>query len=197
MGDAGGSPSYREQPSERLSGASRPEPERGKDKMGVGGGKTGRDFEKVASTKILDEILRNKQAFGLQDSSAAENILDYDTLCDIVLELLPASKGGKSGKDQRSDEPSPFTSSIKEKKKKQPRNRPEDIRVGDIFTATIRNVTDYGAYMDLGVGTDGFLHTSQWPKGDNGRIVRVNGVCDVRVGDVKYSDKWRISLELA
>ena len=36
-----------------------------------------------------------------------------------------------------------------------------DVQVGSVLNGTIRNLTSFGAFVDIGVGTDGLLHTSQ------------------------------------
>ena len=87
------------------------------------------------------------------------------TLRDIVRELL------KPGRDPRDELPAPILRtdvlSI------------SDLRTGMVLTGTVRNVIDFGVFVDIGVHQDGLVHISQ--------------VCDrfikhpseaVRVGDV-------------
>jgi hypothetical protein len=73
-----------------------------------------------------------------------------------------------------------------------PRKSPSDLKPGETFRGTVRNVTEFCAFVDIGVGSAGFLHISKF----GGRDIRVNMPLEVRVTDVKYSDKWRIGLEL-
>jgi hypothetical protein len=72
------------------------------------------------------------------------------------------------------------------------RKEASDLKPGETFRGTVRNVTEFCAFVDIGVGSAGFLHISKF----NGRDIRVNMPLEVRVTDVKYSDKWRIGLEL-
>ena len=37
----------------------------------------------------------------------------------------------------------------------------EDLRDGMVLTGTVRNVTDFGAFVDIGVKHDGLVHISQ------------------------------------
>ena len=58
------------------------------------------------------------------------------------------------------------------------------IKVGDVVEGTVKNVTDFGAFIDLG-GADGLLHISEmsWGRVENPKKV-------FKVGDVvKYLSK--------
>lgn len=69
------------------------------------------------------------------------------TLQDIVKELE------KPGRDLREDLPPPvFKQGIMEIK---------DLKPGMILTGVVRNVVDFGAFVDIGVGEDGLVHLSQ------------------------------------
>lgn len=37
----------------------------------------------------------------------------------------------------------------------------EDIKVGDVLDGTVRNVTDFGAFVDIGIKNDGLVHISE------------------------------------
>ena len=37
----------------------------------------------------------------------------------------------------------------------------EDLKIGDELTGVVRNVVDFGAFVDLGISSDGLLHISQ------------------------------------
>lgn len=67
----------------------------------------------------------------------------------------------------------------------------ERIHVGDVVEGTVKNVTDFGAFIDLG-GADGLLHISEmsW-----GRVESPKKV--FKVGDtVKYSSKISMRVRL-
>ncbi len=69
------------------------------------------------------------------------------TLTDIVEELT------KPGRDPREDMPKPVLRSDVLKL--------EDLREGMVLTGTVRNVIDFGAFVDIGVKHDGLVHISE------------------------------------
>ena len=63
----------------------------------------------------------------------------------------------------------------------------EKIKVGDIVEGTVKNVTDFGAFIDLG-GVDGLLHISEmsWGRVDNPKkIYKVGDTVKVFIKDIK------------
>ncbi len=69
------------------------------------------------------------------------------TLKDIVDEIV------KPGRDPREDMPKPiFRSDVL---------KMEDLQVGMIMQGTVRNVVDFGAFIDIGVKQDGLVHISE------------------------------------
>ena len=69
------------------------------------------------------------------------------TLKDIIEELI------KPGRDPREDMPKPILRSDILKL--------EDLKEGMILTGTVRNVIDFGAFVDIGVKHDGLVHISE------------------------------------
>ena len=69
------------------------------------------------------------------------------TLTDIISEL------SKPGRDPREDMPKPILRSDVLKL--------EDLKEGMILTVTVRNVIDFGAFVDIGVKHDGLVHISE------------------------------------
>ena len=69
------------------------------------------------------------------------------TLQDIIDELL------KPGRDPREDMPKPVLRDDVLKL--------EDLREGMVLTGTVRNVIDFGAFVDIGVKHDGLVHISE------------------------------------
>ena len=69
------------------------------------------------------------------------------TLEDIVKEL------SKPGRDPREDMPKPILKSDVLKF--------EDLKEGMILNGTVRNITDFGAFVDVGVKHDGLVHISE------------------------------------
>ena len=71
----------------------------------------------------------------------------------------------------------------------------EDIAVGDRFTGTVKSLTNYGAFVDIG-GVDGMVHVSElsWAKIKNpSEVVLVGDTVDVYVKAID-KDKKKISL---
>ena len=106
------------------------------------------------------------------------------TLSDIVSELV------KPGRDPREDMPRPILrSDVMEM---------SDLKPGMILKGTVRNVIDFGAFVDIGVHQDGLVHISQitdkfikHPL----EAVSVGDIVDVKVLDVDMQKK-RISLTM-
>ncbi len=66
----------------------------------------------------------------------------------------------------------------------------EDLQPGMILAGTVRNVVDFGAFIDIGVKQDGLLHISKIPPGEE---LRVGDVLDVSILSVD-KDRGRIGL---
>ena len=74
----------------------------------------------------------------------------------------------------------------------------ERIAIGDIVEGVIKNVTDFGAFIDLG-GADGLLHISEmsWGRVDNPKkLFKVGEVLSVLIKDIS-GDKIALSLKFA
>lgn len=84
---------------------------------------------------------------GATDTLAAELGVGEPTLRDIIAELE------KPGRDPREDAPAVvFSRSVRDF---------DDLRVGMELTGTVRNVVDFGAFVDIGVKQDGLVHISK------------------------------------
>ena len=106
------------------------------------------------------------------------------TLRDIVDELE------KPGRDPRNDMPKPILrTDVLEMK---------DLKEGMILKGTVRNVIDFGAFVDIGVHQDGLVHISQMTDRfikHPMEVVSVGDVVDVKVLGVDLSKK-RIQLSM-
>ena len=75
----------------------------------------------------------------------------------------------------------------------------EDLQEGMILKGTVRNVVDFGAFVDIGVHQDGLVHISELVPDQYVKhpldIVSVGDVVDVRVLDVDL-ERSRISLSM-
>lgn len=98
------------------------------------------------------------------------------TLQDILEQLV------RPGRDPRTDAPAPILRSDVLKV--------EDLVTGMQLKGTVRNVVDFGAFVDLGVKQDGLLHRSQIP---TGTILKVGDVIDVEILKIE-NERGRIGL---
>ena len=74
----------------------------------------------------------------------------------------------------------------------------EDIKEGMVLKGTVRNVVDFGAFVDIGIKNDGLIHKSQMSNKfvkDPMEIVSVGDVIDVKVIGIDL-DKGRVSLSM-
>lgn len=115
---------------------------------------------------------------------AEELGIGLPTLKDIVNELL------KPGRDPRDELPKPIlhTDVL----------HLEDLKPGMILTGTVRNVADFGAFVDIGVHQDGLVHISQLADRfvrNPMEVVAVGDIVKVRVIEVDAGRK-RISLSM-
>lgn len=106
------------------------------------------------------------------------------TLIDIIKEIK------KPGRDPREEMPKPiFKSGVIDMK---------DLKPGMILMGTVRNVSDFGAFVDIGVHQDGLVHKSQMADRFVKHpldIVKVGDIVEVRILEVDEKRK-RISLSM-
>lgn len=118
------------------------------------------------------------------DAVAAELQIGVITLRDIASELV------KPSRDPRDEMPSPvLRSDIIEMK---------DLTEGMVLKGTVRNLVDFGAFVDIGVHQDGLVHVSEITKRYIKHpmdVLSVGDVVDVKVLKVD-KDKNRISLTM-
>ncbi len=98
------------------------------------------------------------------------------TLADIYEQLA------RPGRDPRQDMPAPILRSDVLKM--------EDLTQGMRLKGTVRNVVDFGAFVDIGVKQDGLLHRTQIPRGE---VLAVGDVINVEIQKIEV-DRGRISL---
>lgn len=79
-------------------------------------------------------------------------------------------------------------------------SRPEDLQAGMVLEGTVRNVTKFGAFVDIGVERDGLVHISELAEGyvrSVEDVVLVGQRVRVRVLSVERRGRdWRISLTM-
>ncbi|MBQ3573423.1 MAG: RNA-binding transcriptional accessory protein, partial [Clostridia bacterium] len=131
----------------------------------------------------LGDLSAKAKAYGIETLSAEAEI-GVPTLRDMIEELM------KPGRDPRDEVEQPVlrtdVMSI------------EDLKEGMILTGTVRNVIDFGAFVDIGVHQDGLVHISQlsdkYVKHPM-EVVAIGDIVKVKVLEADPSKK-RISLTM-
>ena len=106
----------------------------------------GFSFEDLADKNKLD-LLKAKIKLVDIDKLATKLNAGVFTVKDILDALT------KPGRDPREDLPAPLT--------RQNIIKLEDIKVGTIMRGTVRNITDFGVFVDIGIKTAGLIHISE------------------------------------
>ena len=166
--------------------------------------KTNKVFEPTTYTEVKEKVYQlgaGLQALGVKKGdnlaglseklaaygtakAAAECAVGEITLIDIAKEL------SKPGRDPRDELPAPILrKDVLEMK---------DLKPGMVLTGTVRNVIDFGVFVDIGVHQDGLVHISQVCNRKvrhPSEIVQVGDIVKVAVLDVDVERK-RISLTM-
>ena len=106
----------------------------------------GFDKKDLKDKEKLEELRKKLKTINVEEMAKQLGIGEM-TLSDIVEEL------SKPGRDPREDMPKPIL-----------RNdvlKLEDLKEGMVLTGTVRNVIDFGAFVDIGVKHDGLVHISE------------------------------------
>jgi uncharacterized protein len=146
--------------------------------------------EELRSGKLQDietKILLRTKSKTLSEATkimAEELNVGAPTLKDIVAEIK------KPGRDPRDEMPKPvFRSDVLSLK---------DLKEGMVMKGTVRNVVDFGAFVDIGVHDDGLVHISQLANKYVKHpldIVSVGDVVDVKIIELDIKKK-RIALTM-
>ena len=135
------------------------------------------DKEKLTHIKLkLNELNVAKTAQELE--------IGEPTLKDIISELE------KPGRDPRDDMPKPILRSDVLKF--------EDLQIGQELTGTVRNITDFGAFVDVGVKHDGLVHISELSDKfvkNPSEIVSIGDIVKVKVIDIDF-EKQKVKLSM-
>jgi uncharacterized protein len=115
---------------------------------------------------------------------SSELNIGIPTLKDIVKELI------KPGRDPREEMPKPiFKSGVL---------KMEDLKIDMMLKGTVRNVVDFGCFVDIGIKQDGLVHISQLSDKFVKRpmdIVKVGDIVDVKIIDIDI-ERQRIGLSM-
>ena len=140
----------------------------------------------------VDDLVKNDKLNELRDKLKKVNVkemakeLDVGelTLQDIINEL------SKPGRDPREDMPKQILRSDVLKF--------EDLKENMVLKGTVRNVTDFGAFVDIGVKHDGLVHISQLSNNfvkNPSDVVAVGDIVDVKVIGID-PEKQKVSLSM-
>ncbi len=149
------------------------------DKLEIKMGKTGIT---AAEMDVVSALRKNAS----EKKKLAEEVgVGEMTLDDIIEELL------RPGRDPREDMPKPILrSDVLEM---------EDLEVGMVLKGTVRNVIDFGAFVDIGVHQDGLVHISQITNKKFIKhpleVISVGDIVDVKVINID-KEKGRIGLSM-
>ena len=130
---------------------------------------TGFDKKDLKDKEKLEAIQNKLKTVDIAKTSTDLNVGEM-TLTDIIEEL------SKPGRDPREDMPKPILRSDVLKL--------EDLKEGMVLTGTVRNVIDFGAFVDIGVKHDGLVHISEMSEKfikNPSDIVSVGDVVKVKV----------------
>ena len=140
-------------------------------------------FKQLDITDLDDSAKAKLKALNLNDT-AEELGLGQETLKDIIADLL------KPGRDLRDDFEAPvLRKDVLELK---------DLSVGQKLEGTVRNVVDFGAFVDIGVHEDGLIHISEMSKSfvnHPSQVVSVGDLVTVWVSKIDLEhEKLNLSL---
>ena len=152
-----------------------------------------------ATERLLDKIgfkkedLRNKEKINsLREHLKSINVKEMAeelqigemTLSDIIEEL------SKPGRDPRDEMPKPVL--------RQDVLKFEDLKEGMVLTGTVRNVIDFGCFVDIGVKYDGLVHISEMSEKyikNPSEVVSVGDVVKVKVIKID-SERHKVGLSM-
>ena len=139
--------------------------------------------EDLVDKEKIKEIKEKLSKVNVQNTAKELNVGEM-TLKDIIEEL------SKPGRDPREEMPKPILRADVLKF--------EDLREGQILTGTVRNVTDFGAFVDVGVKHDGLVHISEMSNSyvkNPSDIVSVGDIVKVKVIGID-NDRQKVSLSM-
>ena len=145
--------------------------------------KVGYEESDLADKEKLNQIKAHLSALNV-DNVAKELDVGVLTLKDIIDEL------SKPGRDPRDEMPKPVLRSDVLKF--------EDLKEGMILTGTVRNVIDFGAFVDIGVKHDGLVHISELSEKfvkNPSDVVAVGDIVKVKVIKID-SERQKVGLSM-
>ncbi|PWJ43736.1 Tex family protein [Sediminitomix flava] len=133
----------------------------------------------------VDDLMKNDEKRGqIKLQNYVTDTVGLPTLTDIVNELA------KPGRDPREQfEAFSFAEGIE---------HPEDLKIGMTLPGIVTNITNFGAFVDVGVHQDGLVHISELSDSfvdDPNKVVKVHQKVEVRVLEVDLN-RNRIALSM-
>ena len=129
------------------------------------------------------ELIEKLEKINIEEMAKEINT-DFYTLEDIVKSLI------RPNRDPRDEMPKPLL--------KSDILHVEDLKIGDLLQGTVRNVVDFGAFIDIGLHNDGLVHiskiTNRYIKHPS-EVLSVGDIVDCYVIDVNV-EKEKVSLSL-
>lgn len=143
-----------------------------------------KELFKVLEIHDLDEDAKAKLAAVTIPQMAETLGIGLETLNDIITDLL------KPGRDLRDDFEAPIL--------RQDILDLKDLAIGQKLEGTVRNVVDFGAFVDIGVHEDGLVHISEMSKtfvNHPSQVVSVGDLVTVWVSKIDL-DRHKVNLSL-
>ena len=144
--------------------------------------KMGYDLKSFANID-RSELTSKLSALNVNDVSKELNV-GVPTVTDIIKELQ------KPGRDPREDMPKPILRSDVLKI--------DDLKEGMVLKGTVRNVIDFGAFVDIGIKNDGLVHISEMSENyvkNPMDVVSVGDIVNVRVIKIDL-EKGKVGLSM-
>ena len=145
--------------------------------------KMGYTVDNILEKSKLSELKNKLENVDIKSMSKELNVGEL-TLKDIIDEI------SKPGRDPREDMPKPILRSDVLKF--------EDLNVGMILNGTVRNVIDFGAFVDIGVKYDGLVHISEMSNKyikNPSEVVKVGDIIKVKVIGID-NERYKVSLSM-
>ena len=145
--------------------------------------KLGYSVENILEKKTLSELKERLKTVNIKKMSEELNVGEL-TLKDIIEEI------SKPGRDPRETMPKPILRSDVLKF--------DDLTEGMTLTGTVRNVIDFGAFVDIGVKYDGLVHISEMSDRfikNPSEVVSVGDIIKVKVINID-KEKHKVSLSM-
>ncbi len=139
--------------------------------------------EDLKDSEKIKDIKLKLSGVNIKDMSQKLEIGEM-TLKDIIDEL------SKPGRDPRDEMPKPILRSDVLKF--------EDLKEGMVLNGTVRNVIDFGAFVDIGVKHDGLVHISELSKNyvkNPSDVVSIGDIVKVKVIKID-NDRQKVSLSM-